>query len=152
MQFLVIAFFVLGIGAVIVGLIGYALYKFFIGPTQRIIEKSTAVVECKRQQRITRAEITRKFQGYEERSKVKASIKAAELFEFSEKALRDANIAKQLEEMRLKAALIIHQADMESLERIVDRYQQTMQQIDQARHLNSREKSELYEEFRKLST
>ncbi|WP_027184886.1 hypothetical protein [Desulfovibrio inopinatus] len=152
MQFLVIAFFFLGIGAVIIWLIGYALYKFFIGPTHRLIDRSTAVIECKRQKNITKSEIARKFQSYEEKSKAQAAIKAAELFEISEKALRDANIAKQLEEMRLRAALIIHQADMESLERIVDRYQQTMQQIDQARHLNSREKAELFEEFRKLAS
>lgn len=128
----------------------FFIYKYFKYPTKRIIEKAIASSEEARQRILAQKELNRKRFSVEEQSRIKARNLANKVFEKTIKAITDEKSKTEIEALRQKAEKKILSIQLETILKIADEYQQSIEELKKSGYLTSKEKAELFSEIREV--
>lgn len=128
----------------------YYLYKYFRNPTKRIIDKSTDMVEEKRQKIIVKKELERKKLSVDEQARIKARTLANKVFEKTLEAISDEKSRVEVDKLRQEAEEKIFKIQLEEIDKIAREYNESLENLSTSKNLSSKEKSELYSGIREI--
>lgn len=139
----------LGLSIIILLIIAttYYSFKYFKGPSKRIIDESIDIIEEARQKNILKNELKRKKLSAQEEAKIRAINLSNIIFCRTIQAMSDDKTIAELNNLKLEAEEKILQIQLDAICKIANEYQESIKCVVMSDNLSANEKTKLFTEI-----
>ena len=135
--------------ALFVGIL-YFLWHVLRDPTRRLAENTRDEIDYRVERARVKRELERRVAALDEELRVRALTASARVHESASRAVADAELRRELEELKGRSEAVVMRAQSLEVTRLIARYEAAHLKLDSSPNLTPAEKADLLEELREL--
>ena len=138
------------LGVALFVLLLYFLWHVAKDPTRRLAERTRDEIDYRFQRSRAKRELERRVAALDDELQVRALTASARVHESASRAVADAALRQELEQLKGRSEEVVMRAQSAEIERLLARYQAAHLRLDNSPHLTPAEKAQLLADLRGL--